>query len=387
MPSLITIVGGGDAPFELLAAASLAVISRADAAFYEPGVRPALLSRLGRADILEAAAGEGMLPPMVIDAAAAGNHVAWLVKGDAVTPRGGGSFGSGDLAAARNAARERGVMLEVLPGCSGGRVGPPRPLEGKRVAVTRPPHQAGETCTQLARLGAEPVCLPTVEIVFEKDLSPLEGSLSEAPELLVVTSANAVTALERALSGIGRDARLFASTTVCAIGPGTARALERIGLRADVVASDHRAEGLLEVLPPERVAGARVLLPRAEVAREILPDTLRERGAAVDLVPVYQAKLPPEKRTRFGMQALRAGEIDAVMFTSASTVRNFAVLCGDELATLSDGLTIVAIGPVTAEACEELGLTVAVQPASFSMPALIQALVSHYARSQRADEE
>jgi len=258
-----------------------------------------------------------------------------------------------------------------------------RPLFGRRVLVTRARHQALETCRLLERLGAETVAMPTIEI-RTLDPEPLCQALSAAASIdfLVLTSANAVEPLRAALARLGLDSRALAGTSVCAIGPGTAQALASIGLRADLVPTDHRAEGLLELLPAERVAGRRVLVPRAAVAREILPVTLEQRGARVELVPVYETILPPPERTALGVEALEAGEVDVLTFTSASTVENFAAIVGPRLGELTRGRLVAAIGPVTREACTAAGLPVDVMPSSYTLGAMVEALVSHLARHQ-----
>ena len=257
-----------------------------------------------------------------------------------------------------------------------------KPLFGKRVLVTRSRHQAAATCRLLEELGAETVALPTIEIREPEDLGPLHravGALGDY-DYLVLTSANTVDAVARALEHEGLDSRSLAGVTVCAIGPGTAKALAGLGVKADLVPRDHRAEGILDLLGEEAVRGKRVLLPRAAVAREILPDTLRQRGAQVDFVVAYVTGLPNEDRTRHGLERLRAGELDVLTFTSASTVENFAALAGPELSRLCEGMLVVAIGPVTRDACEKVGLAVDVMPARYTLPAMTDALVAHLAQ-------
>ena len=254
-----------------------------------------------------------------------------------------------------------------------------RPLFGKRVLVTRSRHQAAETCRLLEGLGAEAVILPTIEIRPPEDDRPLRHAVGKLGEYdyIILTSANTVDALARALRDAGLDSRSLAGVKVCAIGPGTARALARLGVVADLVPEDHRAEGILDLLPEEAVRGKRVLLPRAAVARQILPDTLRQRGAQVDFVVAYVTGQPDEERTRPGLERLRAGEVDVLTFTSASTVENFAALAGEELVALCQGKLVVAIGPITRDACQEVGLCVDVMPQRYTLPAMVDALVAH----------
>ena len=196
----------------------------------------------------------------------------------------------------------------------------------------------------------------------------------------MVTSVNGVAALGAALERVEGDARWLVGVEVVAIGPATARELKRIGLRADHVPADHRAEGVLELLTEERVDGTRVLLPRAEVARDILPETLRERGATVDLIPVYRTEAATTSQLEPGLGALRAGEVDVVTFTSASTATSFAAAVDDAPALCVPPI-VAAIGPVTAEACAHVGIEVDVIPSVYTLPALVEAIAAELARS------
>jgi uroporphyrinogen III methyltransferase/synthase len=264
-----------------------------------------------------------------------------------------------------------------------------RPLFGLRVLVTRARHQAGETCRLLEELGAETITMPTIEIRPAPDSAPLDEAVGRlgAYDYLVLTSANALAPLQAALERRGLDSRALAGVTLCAIGPGTARALAAMGLRPDLVPEDHRAEGLLELLDARRVAGRRILIPRAARARQILPQTLRRRGAEVDLVHVYETCQPDAGATRHGLERLEAGEIDVLTFTSASTAENFAAILGPRLEALCAGKTVVAIGPVTAEACRRLGLEVTIMPATYTLPAMVEALVAHVAAKAANSEQ
>ena len=259
-----------------------------------------------------------------------------------------------------------------------------RPLFGKRVLVTRARHQAAQTCELLQDQGAEPVTLPTIAINPPDDAEPLRAAARElgSYHYSIFTSANTVDALAAAMEQQGLDSRALAGQTICAIGPGTAKALGRLGLRPDLVPQDHRAEGILELLTEQRVAGKRVLLPRAAVARQILPETLRQRGARLDLVTAYVTGLPPAEQTAAGLARLRAGEVDVITFTSASTAQNFGALLGQDLQRLCQGKIVVAIGPITADACRDVGLEVEIMPPRYTLPAMVQAMVEHFARQR-----
>ena len=254
------------------------------------------------------------------------------------------------------------------------------PLSGKRVMITRARHQARETCRLLEQLGAETVALPTIEIRPPGDDGPLRRALRGLAQYdyLILTSANAVTVVRDLLEQEGLDSRALSGVTLCAIGPGTARALTAMGLRPDLVPEDHRAEGILGLLSAEKIGGKRMLLARAAVARQVLPETLRRRGAVLDHVVAYVTGLPELSHCEAGLQRLRRGELDVLTFTSASTVQNFAALVGDDLLALCRDLLVVAIGPITRDACQELGLAVDVMPQSYTLPAMVEALVDYY---------
>jgi len=249
-----------------------------------------------------------------------------------------------------------------------------RPLFGRRIVVTRARAQAGALADLLEARGAEVIPFPTIAIAPPSDPAPLERAVAAAGgyDWIVFTSANGVEAF-------------FARFAVrlAAIGPETAAQLERRLLRVAVTAEDYRAEGLLAALAGEEMRGRRVLLPRAAGARPVLPEALRARGAQVDEVIVYRA-LPPAETDVAGLTAaLEAGAVDAVTFTSSSTVRNFVELLGRRATArlLANGRPAVAcIGPVTAATARDLGLRVDVMPAAYTAAALAAALVQHFGK-------
>jgi uroporphyrinogen III methyltransferase / synthase len=253
------------------------------------------------------------------------------------------------------------------------------PLFGVRVLVTRSRQQAAETCRALEELGAEAVVMSTIAIRPPDDPEPLRRAGRELGpyDWGIATSANSVEPLHRALDEAGLDARAFGRARLCAIGPGTAAALAKLGLRPDLVPDDHRAEGILAQLGGEDLAGKRVLIPRAKVARELLPEQLAARGARVEVVVAYQTGHADEADAQPGLRALEAGEVDVLTFTSASTAEGFAAILGDRLPALCAGKLVVAIGPVTRDACEKLGLHVQVMPERYTISGMVQALAEH----------
>jgi uroporphyrinogen III methyltransferase/synthase len=260
-----------------------------------------------------------------------------------------------------------------------------RPLFGRRVVVTRPRGQAATLAEALEEQGADVVAFPTIAIAPPPDPAALDRAVANASryDWIVFTSANGVRAFVARFAALGQDVRVLAPVRLAAIGPETAAELGRHLLRPAVVAADFRAEGLLVALGQEDLAGRRVLLPRAAGARAILPDELRARGATVDEVIAYEAVPPGDLDVGALRAALAAGAIDALTFTSSSTVRNFVALVGAaEVAQLvRDGRPAVAcIGPVTAETAREHGLAVAVMPREYTAAALARALVEYFHR-------
>ena len=177
-----------------------------------------------------------------------------------------------------------------------------------------------------------------------------------------------------------RDISELKGPRLCAVGPSTTAALTRYGLRVDVTPAEYRAEGILPALRERGpVAAKRFLLPRAEIAREVLADELRAAGADVADVTAYTTVEAAEGSGQDIYRMLLDREIDAVTFTSASTVRSFVQMLGrNRPPTCSDTTVIATIGPVTAEAAQQLGLSPAVMPAQYTIPALVDALVAHF---------
>jgi uroporphyrinogen III methyltransferase/synthase len=250
-----------------------------------------------------------------------------------------------------------------------------RPLHGRRVVVTRARAQASGLAALLRNLGAETVELPAIRVEPRIESDEVRQAVAEIGkyELVCMTSPNGVRLLFEAFESAGRDARALAGATVAAIGPGTARALAKRGIVADVVPERFVAEALVETLAGIDVAGKRVLVARAAEARDVLPDALRERGAEVDVVGLYETvrEAPSEE----AIEAAQAA--DYVSFTSASTVRNLTEALGDRFPA---NARIVSIGPVTSDAAREAGLSVDVEAERHDIDGLLAALLEDAAR-------
>jgi uroporphyrinogen III methyltransferase/synthase len=255
-----------------------------------------------------------------------------------------------------------------------------RPLWGKTVVVTRTREQASQLVQLLAAAGARCLEVPTLEIVPPDDFAPLDAALAKLEEYdcLIFTSANGVAAFMARLFGRGQDVRALARAKIAVIGPATGEALKDYGLTADLMPTSFVAEGLAAALADRIKPGDRVLLARAEKAREVLPDSLARLGARVEVVPVYRARapesLPPEAEA-----ALKGGQVDVLTFTSSATVHHFAALVGKErFQTLARSAVVAAIGPVTAATLKEYGLTPQIQPGEYTIPALATAIMGYF---------
>lgn len=296
-----------------------------------------------------------------------------------------------------------------------------RPLSGKRVLVTRTREQASQLSALLREQGAEPLECPTIQIEPLEDSSELDRALDNLSQYdwVVFTSVHGVRHVLHRLRALGREPAALASTRLAAIGPSTSRELAGAGLRVEYQPGEYVAEAIVEGM--NGVAGKRILLPRADIAREALTIGLREKGAVVDEVDAYRT-VPASAEAGPVRLLLASGEIDAVTFTSSSTVRNFvALLRGEEQGTGSEdqgtgngeqgrgneelgtgsrvqgsgtrragagneaglvdvlkGVKVACIGPITSQTARELGLQVDVEAKEYTIPGLVEALVEAY---------
>jgi uroporphyrinogen III methyltransferase/synthase len=251
-----------------------------------------------------------------------------------------------------------------------------RPLHGRTVVVTRARAQASGLAKTLRGLGANVVELPAIRIESRIGSDEVRRAVAAIAdyELICLTSPNGVKLLFEALAAAGRDARALAGATVAAIGPGTARALAAHGIAADVVPERFVAESLVEALAEVDVEGKRVLVARAAEARAVLPGALRERGAEVDVVALYETvrEAPDDDAVALAQDA------DYVTFTSSSTVTNLTEALGDRFPARA---RIVSIGPITSATVREAGLEVAVEADRHDVDGLLSALLADAAVS------
>jgi uroporphyrinogen III methyltransferase/synthase len=244
------------------------------------------------------------------------------------------------------------------------------PLFGRRILVTRAREQADALSARLRALGAEAIEVPVIEIQPAADYATLDGAIAElgSYDYLIFTSANGVRFFVERLDRSAADWRSLRAR-ICAIGPATRAALEALHLKVDLMGKEYVAEGLLEAFASEDLAGKRVLLPRAAVARDLVPEELRKRGARVDVVEAYRTIPPGDAADRVRHAVDR--NPDCITFTSSSTVKNFVAAAGAESLR---GLRVVSIGPVTTRTARDLGVEVTAQAREFTIDGLVQAV-------------
>ncbi|MBI2816095.1 MAG: uroporphyrinogen-III C-methyltransferase [Acidobacteria bacterium] len=250
------------------------------------------------------------------------------------------------------------------------------PLFGQRVLITRAREQAAELAAPLRALGAETLELPAIAIQDPDDWAPLDQAVRSAAsyDWIIFTSANGVRKFMSRVAATETDIRSLAAAKLCAIGPATAAELRSHLLQVAKLPREYRAEGLLESFTGEEIAGKRFLVPRAKVARDVLPDELRKRGAHVDVVEAYRTVAPAESSERARIIFSRH-KPTIIAFTSSSTVQNFLSLLPHETRErdLRD-VKIASIGPITSETLRRNGLRVDIEAAEYTIPSLIEAI-------------
>jgi uroporphyrinogen III methyltransferase/synthase len=268
-----------------------------------------------------------------------------------------------------------------------------RPLFGKRVLVTRPKEQAMDLVDRLEAMGAEAIEAPMIRIVPPDDYGPLDDACARVGEFdwIIFSSGNAVDAFfERLLAG-DADIRALKGVKLCVVGPGTAERLARHGLKIDLTPPEYRAEAVVRAMSETGDArGLRVLLPHADIGREVIADELRKQGAAVTEVIAYRTIMTePEREGEPDVyRMLLERRIDVVTFTSASAVRSFVRVLGAEpAADLLRTTAVASIGPVTAEAASFANIQTTIMPSSYTIPALVDAIGGYFEKQKNAVAE
>ena len=259
-----------------------------------------------------------------------------------------------------------------------------RPLFGKRVLVTRPREQAPELVERLESMGAEAIEAPMIRILPPEDFGPLDEACTgvSAFDWIVFASANAVDAFfERLLAG-SQDVRALKGVKLCVVGPATGDRLSDYGLKVDLEPAEFRAEAVVRAMTESAsVRGKKVLLPHADIGREVIADALRKQGADVTGVVAYRTVIAePERDGEPDIyRMLLDRRIDVVTFTSPSAVRNFVRVLGAEpAADLLGGTIVASIGPVTADAAGVYNIQSTIVPTTHTIPALVDAIVNYF---------
>ncbi len=255
-----------------------------------------------------------------------------------------------------------------------------RPLCGKKIVVTRAAEQAGEFSAKLAARGATVLECPTIRLVEPESWQLLDLAIRELPgyDWLVLTSVNAVRYFFQRLDALGLDARALAGCRICAVGPKTAAEVRSFGVKPELVPTDYKAEGVVDEFSRLDMQGSRVLFPRADKARDVIPSELKRMGAHVDS-PVAYRNIFPERLPPETLFALEKRSVDCITFTSSSTVQNLAAMLGEEMMLdMLKGVVVASIGPITSKSCRDLGLKVDIEPQLYTMDALVEALEVHF---------
>jgi uroporphyrinogen III methyltransferase/synthase len=253
-----------------------------------------------------------------------------------------------------------------------------KPLFGRRILITRASKQAWEMIMLIEQLGGEAITFPTIEVTPPERWDELDAAIEYINnyDWIIFTSANGVEYFFRRLLDSGKDARAIARAKIAAIGEKTAQALKEFGLRPDLTPREFVAECLVEEFRNLEIRGMKILIPRAQEAREVLPDELRLMGAEVNVVAVYRTLKPQRAEVEKVKQLLASGQLDTVTFTSSSTVRNFIELIGDK--SLLQGTTLACIGPITASTLRELGFEPQIISRKFTAEGLISEISNYF---------
>ncbi len=251
-------------------------------------------------------------------------------------------------------------------------------LNGKRIIVSRAKEQAGSLSSLLKEEGADVLEIPFIEIRPAQSYEALDKAIENllAYDWLILTSVNGVKALFSRLEKQGKSEADLLHLKIVAIGPATAKAIEKHGIPVDIVPDEYVAEAVVEEMR-NQVKGERVLLVRAKVARDVIPNALRELGAKVHVMEAYETVVPETSRTAI-LEALRSDNKPALItFTSSSTVKNFVELVGEETISsgLLDSVKLASIGPVTSTTLKELGLRADIEATEYTIPGLVEAIL------------
>ncbi len=250
-----------------------------------------------------------------------------------------------------------------------------KPLFGKKIIVTRAREQASSLVEILEEEGAHVIEFPTIEIVEPDDYSELDKAIENIKtyDWLIFTSVNGVKFFLNRLKYHKKDVRVLDGIKICAIGPKTAETFENFGIIPDFIPEKYQAEYIIEGLKKAGINRKKFLLPRAKVAREILPKKIKELGGEIDVVTVYETKMPQTKKDEI-IEMLKNNEIDYITFTSSSTVKNFIEMIEGNTNLLKNA-KLVSIGPITSDTIKSYGLTPTIEAKKYTIEGLKEAIL------------
>ncbi|QXM05660.1 uroporphyrinogen-III C-methyltransferase [Crassaminicella indica] len=254
-----------------------------------------------------------------------------------------------------------------------------KPLFGKKVLVTRTRQQASYLSKKLEALGAKAVEFPTIKIEHPECFDEIDKAIKavEKYKWIIFTSVNGVTAFFDRMKNLKIDIRKLLGAKLVAIGPATAKALEDKGFIIEYIPEEYRAEAIIDGLKDKIKEGEHILLPRADIAREILIEELKKLGAIVDNIHIYRTVIPKNDQDKL-ISILKDENIDVITFTSSSTVKNFMNILGENNKMLLKGKRIASIGPITEKTARKHGLEVDIQAKEFTIDGLVKAINNYY---------
>jgi uroporphyrinogen III methyltransferase/synthase len=257
-----------------------------------------------------------------------------------------------------------------------------KPLFGKGIVITRPEAQAEGFADLLHAQGARVIHFPTIKIVPPDDFSDLDQAITRLShyQWIIFTSANGVSFFLRRLKELGRDIRDLKDIRICTIGPATAATIEKLGIRVDLVPEEFISEGVVKAFQEFNIKDNRILLPRAEKARDVIPEGLTKLGAKVDVVTAYRTVNSGKDKLELET-LMNKGKVDVITFTSPSTVINFMEIMGLEY-VIPPQIKIACIGPVTETAVKKAGLPVDIIQERYTIPGLVETLAEYYSNEQ-----
>ncbi len=255
-----------------------------------------------------------------------------------------------------------------------------RPLFGKRIVITRARAQASSLVSKLSRLGAQCIEIPTIKIAPPEDISPLKKSIENIDiyDWLVFTSVNGVKFFFDTLFDMGKDVRSLGHLKLACIGPVTKERLQDYGIISDILPETYRAESVIKAFSNIELKNKKILLPRAKKARTILPEELTKMGAKVDEVVAYETLLDMDKKEEL-INLLQDSKIDAVTFTSSSTVSNFiSLLDSKDSRKLLKNIVTASIGPITSKTARSLDIEPEIEAGEYTIQGLVDSLLAYY---------